>query len=1083
MSLLQLSAGPSWTFVESKLPRSLSVDSITEELGPLEPQIDAFNDGEHIAQQMPTPDPAEESLSPLIRLTEFHNVCGKAWLLKNVDILVSQQPKLKPWIECMSLKQSYEVEYTTRGKIGLGLGRYYPTRGDTRALDNEIRVIGNSLHGMPRLLAAVIAPPSTIELDLENANPRILLGICDHLHLKCPNLRLYVENRGDCLCPFDPENFLGVLKPMELSAVEHRARSKDAPIRLLFGGDVEGLSVFGWKLRDELAELRDILVDLFPLLYNTICYANGSIHVKPAFMYYLISTLETVIMKRLIVLCQNQSIAVNSWCADGLDITQTLSASVIEELQAESRAQLDLPQRFADLTANKFLGIKLPIVLQPKKNEISPVLISLGYSKESAREAYIDLSKRKSKGEPRRERAKLPRKETNREQVEFARDGISKAYFDISRPSLDLARQLKYNVIEISEQYLPDGIFQDQCDHLARSPMGSGKTRQLKDTLSSLYAENQGLQILFVTPRESLARWAHAEFQDAVPTLTSYKDTLSVMRATALVVQCESLHLLYDRVKSENLHFDILVLDECESISAQMVSGDTHGKNMRKNVLVYENVARHAGKIIALDGMLSNLTLESIAELRPLTSKRLLLNNYKKAGASRITALRYIPRQENLFEEALMKAITEKKKLVLVFSSVKKCEAYHTLIKTVLKDDAIWILNGFATNRRIELANLTDSWSDEKIRVVMYTSSITVGVNYDPVPEFRFDEQFFVCGSGGPTARDLAQSLLRARHLRNRLCHVLMCDSEPRTAPLTLKDIEERIAKDIDTITIPQYGALEAAPAWLARTFRWRQHEQSLSSSHFPDMMSRYMLDAGYDMKNIRKQGTEIESEFVAPRFEDITVLSDKQCEELSKRKKEGGISIDESFQLEKYYFTKDFKKTPLAEAFAANLWNEGAWDKHDKVRASIAALRVEKYGKDDYSLAGADTLSTYDIFCKHSLLRRTLFKELAKRLDIHKLFSSYAGTKRTISSQIIESAQTWVRENEKSLKMAFGCRTTAKNPQKFTRSIITDILERYGITCVSDEDRKTTNGKRMREYGLTVTVGPLYGHLAREIK
>lgn len=1077
MSLLNLSAGPGWT-VDVKRPRFQSVDS-SEDDCPEAARTDAESDGEHFARGTPTPDPTEEPMSPLVTLSETHNVFGKAWLCKHFDAIVALHPTLGPWLEYMSLKETFDVEYTTRGKVGSGLGRYYPSRGESRTVNNELRLVGNSLHGMPRVLASIVAPPGSVELDLANANPRILLGICDHLGVACPNLRLYVDNREDCLRPYDPVNFLGVLKPLALSEDGHRARSKDAPIHLLFGGAVEGLSNFGYKLRSEFAEIRQCLVEALPALYDTICYAKASIRVQSTFLYYLISTLETAVMKRLIVLCNNQSIVVNSWCADGIDVIQTPSTTTIDGLQEDLRMPLDLPRRFAWLTQNKLNGISLPIVLQLKKNDVPPSMLSLGYSDEAARVAYTEL-KWGRKGAQRKKRAILP-KEKSRELAEAACDGVAQAYLEISRPSLDLARRLKYDVREISERYLPRDIFQSGMDHIVRSPMGSGKTTVLQDTLPGLYNNNRQLKVLFITPRESLARWSQSEFEAALPGLTSYKDVESIKTASRIVVQCESLHLLYGRIRSEQLHFDVLVLDEIESIWAQMVSGDTHGRNMSANVIVFEDVLRRATQIIALDGMLSNLTLETISDLRPTTVKRLLINNSVKTGEQRNMAVWYKKDNEKRFCKSLMDAIKQKKKLVLVFYSVKKCEWYRELIKTVLKDDEIWILNGLTTNRRKDLSNLTETWRDAKVRVVMYTSSITVGVSYDPPVGFRFDEQFFIAGSGGACARDMCQSLLRARHLKNRLCHVLMSDNQPLNAPPTLKDIEEQIARDIETITIPQYGAFEKAPSWLARIYRWRKHEQSMSSSHFSDVMTRYMFDAGYDFvehQDTAEKGSKTDAKFQAPLFKDIPAISFAHCEELKKRKKGDGISIDESFQIEKYYFAVNFKSTPDAVEFAESCWDNGGWNKHNEIHGVIASLRAEKTKLQDYSLACDDKISSYDIFFKSSLLRRTLFFDLTRRLGIQTLYSSPAGTKHTISSEDIESTLAWVQDNENSIRRAFACRSKARDILKFSRSCISDILKRYGISCASEEARIASNGKRRREYAISLIVGPIYEHL-----
>lgn len=68
---------------------------------------------------------------------------------------------------------------------------------------------------------------------------------------------------------------------------------------------------------------------------------------------------------------------------------------------------------------------------------------------------------------------------------------------------------------------------------------------------------------------------------------------------------------------------------------------------------------------------------------------------------------------------------------------------------------------------RTDLSNVRESWKD--IQVLMYTSKITVGVNFDG--QGVFDSVYVNACSLGCTARDTIQATMRVRHLREDVLH------------------------------------------------------------------------------------------------------------------------------------------------------------------------------------------------------------------------------------------------------------------------------------------------------------------------
>ena len=66
-----------------------------------------------------------------------------------------------------------------------------------------------------------------------------------------------------------------------------------------------------------------------------------------------------------------------------------------------------------------------------------------------------------------------------------------------------------------------------------------------------------------------------------------------------------------------------------------------------------------------------------------------------------------------------------------------------------------------------DLSNVEESWKN--VQVLMYTSTITVGVNYN-IPDC-FDAIYVYGSSSGCSARDIIQATMRVRHVKENKLH------------------------------------------------------------------------------------------------------------------------------------------------------------------------------------------------------------------------------------------------------------------------------------------------------------------------
>jgi late competence protein required for DNA uptake (superfamily II DNA/RNA helicase) len=132
-----------------------------------------------------------------------------------------------------------------------------------------------------------------------------------------------------------------------------------------------------------------------------------------------------------------------------------------------------------------------------------------------------------------------------------------------------------------------------------KSGMGTGKTQQLIQFIRDNFA---GKRVLFLSFRRTFTSELTAKLNEKLGEgfrVVSYRDVHEgVLDEPYMVVQFESLH----RIQPDRC-FDLVVLDESESIIAQTTSG--LGKNVKESVDCFERILKEASHVVALDANLS----------------------------------------------------------------------------------------------------------------------------------------------------------------------------------------------------------------------------------------------------------------------------------------------------------------------------------------------------------------------------------------------------------------------------------------------------------------------------------------------
>lgn len=333
---------------------------------------------------------------------------------------------------------------------------------------------------------------------------------------------------------------------------------------------------------------------------------------------------------------------------------------------------------------------------------------------------------------------------------------------------------------------------QDGASVVIRSHLGTGKT-----TLFRALAADPTKSVLYVSARRTFTFTMVAEFNAAGLGFRSYMSCLSDCdgmdcqkpthvpqaystddpRCQRFFCQVESLHKFFGKPR-----YDMVVLDESESVLASLQPGTTQRKHLVRNMEVFQQLVSSAGVVVAGDAFVTDRTMAALKALRPGPLKLLLNthNPYTSRVCERLKvmtankdglATESVAKGKEQFHARMAAELDKGKRLVVVCGSAqeakdleegvfKKREAAELAEGRVFRYRLYWAKEEYRDARNADLEDVNAAWS--QLNVLCYTPTITVGINYTAKP---FDIMFLYATRMGATARDLFQASLRCRSL------------------------------------------------------------------------------------------------------------------------------------------------------------------------------------------------------------------------------------------------------------------------------------------------------------------------------
>jgi hypothetical protein len=605
-----------------------------------------------------------------------------------------------------------------------------------------------------------------------------------------------------------------------------------------------------------------------------------------------------------------------------------------------------------------------------------------------------------------------------------------------------------------NSKYLPD--LDTSIDITAVcSGCGSGKSYQ-----SARFMENKK-RVLCVSPRRSYAQNITNRFKN----MACYLD--KDFTPDRIVCQVESLHKLPDRND-----YDLLVLDEIESILSQLSSSTLRGKRM-VTYMKLESLIRNAGQILLFDAYLTPRTINLLKDFK--LDFKLVINSFRTQEYTMIThdmneraGMRgyFIDR----FISSMIQSIQSGKRIFVVSSSLKKAETIFDALSK-LENKKIGI-HSSQTKASLD-GDVHKLWAKD---AMIITSSVTVGI--DHTLEW-FDEIWMYAGAGGPKVHDIFQGASRIRNLKDNTVNVCLAPEYPFHKHL-ITDFHELMSKKMTTQLVTYKELLEegicpriSISEWIGNLLARNEIDANVSNKFFHTEFEKYAERSGWATEEKKKpiDDTLLET-FNIPtdqhlKFTAINDISSSTVEEYQKLMIEGAdLSILQKNELTKYFFLQKF-----ADLEFENIWLLYDFCYMSKKRAITSIIEHASF--EIANLSKYDLLKYTDdmdiSIIPTNYLKKKIVLALHEKLGITSSFENAVITREAIENVFVDFPYT-----RKQIDATFKLRdlelvnkTKSKKIKERTitgknTDILTEVFSRWSgfVVKAGPRVRKRLNGK-----------------------
>jgi Origin of replication binding protein len=256
-----------------------------------------------------------------------------------------------------------------------------------------------------------------------------------------------------------------------------------------------------------------------------------------------------------------------------------------------------------------------------------------------------------------------------------------------------------------------------------RAQMGVGKTSALRRFIDRTPPKS----ILAVSFRVSFTAGMCQKFD-----LTSYKminGMINVVNNPRVMVQCESLH----KINPAPAPYDMLILDEVQSILQQMFSHGTH-RHIMRSWAILEHMIKSARIVVCMDAHIDQSTIDLITQIRGGSSV-LHINN----AVPRMSRHKIIEKKSSAVA-MIMSLLEQGQHVVVPSASCSLAEKIFAMAKKAYPQKSIKIYTSKTPDdvKARDFADVNTSWAGHDL--LIFTPTVLAGLSYT-----RCDYHVAVC--------------------------------------------------------------------------------------------------------------------------------------------------------------------------------------------------------------------------------------------------------------------------------------------------------------------------------------------------
>lgn len=430
---------------------------------------------------------------------------------------------------------------------------------------------------------------------------------------------------------------------------------------------------------------------------------------------------------------------------------------------------------------------------------------------------------------------------------------------------------------------------------------GTGKTYQCLNTIDTCEYK----KVLWLTPRR---KFAQSLFQRQSHGFKMYLD-LQGRNWTydRLICQINSLYKIND-----NMEYDCIICDEIESVLS-MFSASIMGKTRRDVAETFERLCKSAKRLIFGDNDISNRTWDLFSDWN-LSSDQVCFedNLFVKDKGSKYAMKLDNKRQLKYKLSSLLK---EGKK-VFLFSSTKSYleKELKPFMETNYGSDSYLMYVGGA--KKESMFDAEKEWANPDIRLVMCTSTITVGVDFN-LPNV-FDNVLGYLTNNVGAIRNAFQALHRVRQPKSP--YLWYCSDKSSftykhelcgldTASQVKEMIKTKVRALMKSYSEEEYGG-STAPTWFNRININNKIEEAKTVNSMDDEIDKFIIKSGYEKiivtdvdEYIEKKNDQTESIEEEVNYDDIPEITSDEYDIIDYQIKRQNYTEADYYAYLKYQF------------------------------------------------------------------------------------------------------------------------------------------------------------------------------------